>query len=311
MTKKKNLIVEGIPETEGKRENVEKTVGDLFDQLEVDKGINFEACYRIGSFNASRPRPILVSFDRQTDRDLIYARRFDLRKTRNYQRVWVNEDLGPAEKRKRGLIQMISKQAQQQGVDCKTGRYTLQIGRDKFDENNLSDLPPLLQPTSVKQVMVSRNALAYQSEHAPFSNFFPCQIRIGKHTFFCLEQAFQFLRAKTLNKPLAATRIYLSRDVYYIKSLGNELGSSPEWEACQFDVMYECVLKKFQQNADLKSLLLKTGDMELLEATPDRLWGCGATLSSNIIRRGGWPGQNKQGEILMTVREELRRLEVS
>ena len=160
-------------------------------------------------------------------------------------------------------------------------------------------------------MQIDANTIAYQSEHAPFSNFFPCQIVIGAHTFFCLEQAFQFVRAKTLHKPLIATKIYLSRDVRYIKRLGNDLGTSDAWEARQFDAMYECLKKKFSQNQDLKTLLLRTGTLELVEATPDRLWGCGATISSNVLRRHEWKGQNKQGQILMTVRDELRAKEAN
>ena len=85
---------------------------------------------------------------------------------------------------------------------------------------------------------------------------------IGQHKFFCLEQAFQFLRAKILEKPLAATRIFLSRDEYYIKQVGRELGTSDKWEARKFDLMYECLKKKFDQQPDLKALLLKTGDLD-------------------------------------------------
>ena len=85
------------------------------------------------------------------------------------------------------------------------------------------------------------------------------------------------------------------------------MGSSEEWEKRRFDIMYMCLRRKFDQNPALKTLLLKTGNLKLVEATPDKLWGCGATLSSNVIRRGEWYGQNKQGEILMIVRDELRR----
>ena len=67
ITKKKNLLFEGIPEKEGKKEDVDKTISDLFDQLHVDNGINIEACYRVGPFNRSRSRPILVAFEKQAD----------------------------------------------------------------------------------------------------------------------------------------------------------------------------------------------------------------------------------------------------
>ena len=308
-TKRKNLIIEGVPEMEGRNENVEKSICELFDQLQVHKGINYEGCYRMGPYTKSRIRPIVVSFERQADRDAIYTKRFELKRTQDFKKVWINEDLGALSKRKRGLIRMISKEAQAQGVDCKTGKYFVQIEGKRYDDTNLEELPPQLQLTNLKQTMVAKDVLAYQSEHAPFSNFFPCQVVIGKHKFFCLEQAFQFMRAKILDRPLAATKIYMSRDVRFIKQTGAELGTSEEWERRQYDVMYECLMRKFQQNEHLKRLLPKTGEIELLEATPDRLWGCGATLSSTVIRKGGWPGKNKQGKILMAVREEIRRLE--
>ena len=308
VTKRKNLMFEGIKEQEGRKEDVDKTISDHFDQLSVNTGVNLKACYRVGTFNRSRSRPILVVFEKQADRDLIYSKRTELRRTHDFQRVWINEDLGQASKRKRGLIRMITREAQQQGVDCESGKYALHINKVKYD-SNLQELPTQLQPASLKQVQIDKDTLVYQSEFAPFSNFFPCQIHIGQHTFFCLEQAFQFLRAKYLNKPLAATKIYLSRDVRFIKQTGSELGTSDDWENRQFDIMYLCIMRKFQQHPDLRALLLSTGNLLLAEATPDRLWGCGATISSNALLRHDWPGKNKHGEILMTVRGELRRRE--
>ena len=110
-----------------------------------------------------------------------------------------------------------------------------------------------------------------------------------------------------MDRPLAATRILLSNDPVEIKQIGEGLGTSEKWEARKFDIMYMCLKAKFEQNPDLGRMLLKTGKCELVEATPDRLWGCGATLSSNILRRHEWRGENKQGKILMVVRDELRR----
>ena len=312
-TKKRNLLVEGIMENGGRDEDVEKTICQLFDQLAVSQGISMESCYRVGPYNnnKTRPRPILICFDRQVDRDVIYAKGMMLKSTKDYKRVWINEDVGPISKRKRGLIRLISREAQQQGIDCRTGKYAIHIDNKKYDADNLDDLPRPLHPASLKQIKIGDNTLAYQGEFAPFSNFFPCKLVIGKLVFFCVEQAFQFLRAKNLNRPLIATKIYLSRDVWFIKQQGKELGTSEDWEGKQFDVMYECLKKKFSQNLDLKTLLLKTGNLELVEATPDRLWGCGATLSSNAIHKRDWPGQNKHGQILMTIRQELQRLDMA
>jgi ribA/ribD-fused uncharacterized protein len=61
--------------------------------------------------------------------------------------------------------------------------------------------------------------------------------------------------------------------------------------------MRDAVLAKFSQHADLKEILLSTADAKLVEHTfNDSYWGDG----------GDGSGQNKLGQILMSVREELR-----
>ena len=54
-SKKNNLIVEGIPEPEGGKEDVQGTIGNLFDQMAVGKQINFDACFRMGTYIRGRP----------------------------------------------------------------------------------------------------------------------------------------------------------------------------------------------------------------------------------------------------------------
>ena len=305
--KKRNLILEGVPEKDGGREDVSKAVWEVLDQLKLDRGMELDSCYRTGTYNKNRIRPIIVTFVRQADRDVVYSKRMDLRRTQGHKQVWVSEDLGPASKKARNMIRMIARQAQTEGIDHRTGKYAIYIDRHKYTESNLEELPTPLLPAAMKQIKIDKSTIAYQSERAPFSNFFPAQIKMGDRTFTCLEQVFQYLRAKTLNKPLAAAKIYLSRDPVEMKRIGDELGTSEEWEQKKFDVMYLCLKMKFDQHKDLRDLLLNSGDCELVEATPGRLWGCGATLSSNLLRKHDWPGENRQGKILMTVRDELRR----
>ena len=61
--------------------------------------------------------------------------------------------------------------------------------------------------------------------------------------------------------------------------------------------MERAMRRKFELHAELRQLLLSTGDEELQEAAPtDYYWGVG--------RDGN--GQNKLGLILMRVRAELR-----
>ncbi|MDQ2886468.1 MAG: NADAR family protein [Chloroflexota bacterium] len=71
-----------------------------------------------------------------------------------------------------------------------------------------------------------------------------------------------------------------------------------DWEQVKDTVMFEAVLKKFETHKELRTLLLSTGEEEIVESAPgDYYWGCGADGS----------GQNKLGAILMEVRNVLRQ----
>jgi len=61
--------------------------------------------------------------------------------------------------------------------------------------------------------------------------------------------------------------------------------------------MRKAVLKKIQTHADIRKILLSTGEEEIVENSPiDYYWGCGADGS----------GKNRLGVILMEVRELIR-----
>jgi hypothetical protein len=71
----------------------------------------------------------------------------------------------------------------------------------------------------------------------------------------------------------------------------------PDWEAVREAVMLDALRAKFTQHADLRALLLGTGDAVLVEHSPhDRYWGDG----------GDGTGRNRLGVLLMQVRDELR-----
>jgi N-glycosidase YbiA len=69
-----------------------------------------------------------------------------------------------------------------------------------------------------------------------------------------------------------------------------------DWEKVKDSIMRDAVLAKFLQYEELKEILLTTGDAKIIEHTEnDRYWGDG----------GDGKGQNKLGQILMSIREEL------
>jgi len=63
--------------------------------------------------------------------------------------------------------------------------------------------------------------------------------------------------------------------------------------------MREAVLEKFRTHLDIQTILLSTGDEELIETTSnDYYWGCGTDGTGN----------NMLGKILVEVREQIRTL---
>ncbi|MFQ5568734.1 MAG: NADAR family protein [Rhodothermales bacterium] len=71
----------------------------------------------------------------------------------------------------------------------------------------------------------------------------------------------------------------------------------PDWDAVKDDVMREAVYAKFTQHAELRDLLLSTGDAVIIEHTAnDHYWADG----------GDGSGKNRLGQILMDLRRTLR-----
>jgi ribA/ribD-fused uncharacterized protein len=70
-----------------------------------------------------------------------------------------------------------------------------------------------------------------------------------------------------------------------------------DWERVKDDVMRRAVAAKFARHADIRAILLATGDEEIVEnTTTDHYWGRGRTGT----------GKNMLGRILMSSRTQLR-----
>jgi N-glycosidase YbiA len=140
------------------------------------------------------------------------------------------------------------------------------------------------------------NFYSVSGEHGCFSNFSPHPIRIKGKLCPTSEHYFQAQKfAGTTDEeevglaksPMVAARMGRSRKRPLRK----------DWESVKDSIMHEAVLTKFNQHAVLREILLGTGDATIVEHTEnDRYWGDG----------GDGSGQNKLGQILMQVREELR-----
>ena len=131
--------------------------------------------------------------------------------------------------------------------------------------------------------------------HGEFSNFSPHPIQLKGKVWPTSEHYFQAQKfagteheeaVRLAKSPMVAARMGRSR----------ERPLRADWEAVKDDIMRDALRAKFAQPA-LRSLLLKTGDAEIVEHTKnDRYWADG----------GDGTGRNRLGQLLMELREQLK-----
>jgi hypothetical protein len=144
----------------------------------------------------------------------------------------------------------------------------------------------------------------------PFSNWYKCKFIIDGVTYSTSEQHMMLRKAVTFNDYITASKILKTSDAKKQKALGRLVNGYDDdvWNNCRYQAVLEGCLAKFEQNLDIRQLLLSTEDLELVEASPfDVIWGIGMDASHpDATNKAKWKGQNLLGKVLVEVRETLR-----
>lgn len=131
------------------------------------------------------------------------------------------------------------------------------------------------------------------------SNFYPCKIKAGgdfnfvwpsgEHLFFAL--------GAVHSRDQDIIRLQLKSPAE-VKKYSKTMQKVDDWHEMKDHIMLYVSRLKFTQNDDLREMLLMTDGFELVHFAPwgDKYWGVGKDMQ----------GENKQGKILMQVREELK-----
>jgi ribA/ribD-fused uncharacterized protein len=146
----------------------------------------------------------------------------------------------------------------------------------------------------------------FTGKYECFSNFFEREFTYRGMKCKTLEHPYQALKS---SDPKEFAQIMLAETPGKAKRMGGPRGIiksfRPDWEDIKYDLMVELVRAKFSQHADLREILLGTGDAILIEGNyhHDNIWGdcyCGRLPKCDKA------GRNLLGKALMQVREELR-----
>ena len=146
-------------------------------------------------------------------------------------------------------------------------------------------------------------------ENGYLSNWYMSTFTVDGVTFSSMEQYMMYSKAVCFEDLATAGKILKTDDVAEIKALGRLVVNYNDnyWNGVRQIVVYEGLLAKFSQNADLLSNLKATNTATLAEcAVNDHIWGIGLSMKDpNRFCINKWNGQNLLGYSLMLVRKHL------
>ena len=142
-----------------------------------------------------------------------------------------------------------------------------------------------------------------RTKYYEFTNFYPINVLIDNQVWPSTEHYYQ--ATKFHKYPEIIKEIKSTPQPFQVYKLANgkyKNNIREDWNDVKLDTMRTCVDAKFNQNNDLKLLLLSTGNKILIENSPyDSFWGVGGFGNEFILNQNNWLGC-----VLMETRDQLK-----
>lgn len=162
-----------------------------------------------------------------------------------------------------------------------------------------------------KKVKIKDGFLFFWVNEDYMSNWYKSEFVLHGLTFNCAEQYMMYSKAMVFDDTYHAQKIMETKSQAKQKGYGRKVRNYNDdvWSEVRVEVVYDALMAKFRQNDDIREQLLSTGDLHLVEASPyDQIWGIGMDEDDpDATNPEKWDGDNLLGEVLMVVREHLRK----
>lgn len=308
-----NIVITGIPESEGHSAYADKT--NFFKNDLKLKKIDIGAVYRVGQLppeGHTYIRPLMVKFARLSDRNAVWWRRNDIPQPQDQQKIKIQADLPRQLREDVKILYKVAKAAAsiKEYKSAQVRDYALVLQGKEYTASQLENLPQPIRPSSLA-CKKSETALTFFSKFCELSNHFPSVFTVQDQTFYSMEQYLAFKRATLSQQQYLIDKALNLRDTIEAKSILNSLRKDHEqiWEKDRYEVAKVGLTAKFSQNKHLSTYLQQTEGLQLGEASKNQVWGIGMMLDDKqVLDTQKWkPEGNLLGKILMEIREELKR----
>jgi len=142
------------------------------------------------------------------------------------------------------------------------------------------------------------------------SQWYPSKFEIDGTTYNCAEQWMMEQKALFFGDEEMAKKIMSTEKPNEQKAFGRKVKNfdANKWMEVCYDIVVRGNIAKFGQNPKLLKFLLDTGDIEIVEASPeDKIWGIGLAPWNRLAQdRANWDGLNLLGKAIMDARKTLK-----
>ena len=312
--RKLNLVFDGIKDYEGMMDHeVRDELVSALNNIRSFHGnarmCQIDTARRLGKKIGTRPRPLLVTFNWNSDVTKILEGRVELPSG-----VYVREDHPVEIENRRKQLYPIFRKAKR--MDSYKG--TVKLDKDKLiikgkvytvaPTNNLIELPDDISPERSCE-RENANVSVFFGSGSPLSNIHPVVFSIDGIEYKSTEQYIQSKKAKMFDDDATHRKILLTDSPYEAKKLGYKVKGfiMSKWkENCEGVAMKGC-LAKFQQSSFCRHRLLAKSNKKIGEASEDPIWGVGMKISNrDVMHEQNWTGQNIMGKVLERVLDVLK-----
>lgn len=306
-----NLVITGIAESE-QYSPVSQITHFLKTQLKLEK-LSIASAYRLGKEprqGSSYSRPLLVKFKYNSDRNLVWRKRKEIKQGNDGNISRIQSDL-PRQLREdlHIMYRVVNAASNYENLHmAEVKDYKILLNSQEYSAKDLEDLPEEIRPSTIS-TRYSDTTLVFFTKYTCLSNHFPSPFKIGGQVFGSMEHFLAFKRAQLSEDPQLIQQASNIRDPLDAKAMLNQLKNDhvQDWKEKAPNYALQGLREKFKQNPRMADYLCSTQPLHLGEASTNPVWGTGLQLdAADTLNQSKWiKTGNLLGKTLMKIRNEI------